>query len=232
MTSLRNLAAQVSTDLNDFAPGHEFTTWSEDQINAYIIEGLQIAFGLRSDLFLSPVVIKLEPGSHWQKPCNCTQIQRVYGVCNEQGRVLYEIRKRKSGPSMMWTGPVCKGDPRHYRADSYAIDPVLDQIYVDPEPPAGQDVYLLVGCAQIPDAEQVKRDGVPLEAQAAVVQWALYRAKMVDSENDSSLMAAAKEHQQTFFALLQVHERALKQDPNTVASTTTEAANARQQLSV
>lgn len=226
---LRDLAAQVSTDLNDFAPGHEFTTWSEDQINAYLIEGLQTAFSLRPDLFASPVVIKLEPGSHWQKPCNCTQIHRVYGVCNAQGRVLYELRKRKSGAAMSWTGPVCKGDPRQYRADSYAIDPVLDQIYIDPEPPAGQDIYLLVGCSQVPDEEQIKRDGIPPEAQAAVIQWALFRAKMVDSENDASLMTAAKEHQQTFFTLLQVHAQALKQDPNVPKTTLEEVAHARQQ---
>ena len=56
MAVLQRLARQVSIDLNDYATGHEFTTWSEEQINTYLIEGLQVAFTFRPDLFLHSVV--------------------------------------------------------------------------------------------------------------------------------------------------------------------------------
>ena len=36
MSVLAELAKQISEDLNDYAAGHEFTTWSEEQIINYI----------------------------------------------------------------------------------------------------------------------------------------------------------------------------------------------------
>ena len=43
MASLQDLVRQVSIDLNDYAAGHEFTTWTEEQVAAYILEGFRQA---------------------------------------------------------------------------------------------------------------------------------------------------------------------------------------------
>ena len=107
MATLQEVVRQVSVDLNDYAPGFEFTTWTEPQLTAYVIEGLQVAYQVRPDLFLDAHVLKLESGTSIQRPCGCTQIRRVYGVCNSDGHVLYGIRKRKDTDKLKWYGSVC-----------------------------------------------------------------------------------------------------------------------------
>lgn len=208
MPLLASLVAQASVDLNDHAPGYEFTTWSAAQLSAYALEGLQVAFTMRPDLFLRTETVKLEPGTVVQKPCGCTQIRRVYGVSNAQGRVLYPIRKIKQSDRMTWTGRKCPVDPRHYRVREYAIDTDNDTLIVSPAPPAGQDVFLLVECAKIPTAAEFgDSTEISEELAAPVIQWILFRAKMVDSENNSTIFQVATRHEQSFYTLLQVQMR-------------------------
>lgn len=199
---LHDVVIQVSVDLNDHAPGHEFTTWSDTQLTAYVIEGLGVAYSLRPDLFLSNQVIKLQPGSALQDACGCTQIRRVLGVCTKDGRVLYSIRKRTQSDKLNWNGPSCPADPRHYKVREYAVDNDGDYLFVYPTPPAGQDIYLLVECAVAPTADNVS--DIPTELVPPAIQWALYRSKMMDSENSVSIFSVAKEHKDMFFKLLRV----------------------------
>lgn len=198
---MSDLVTRVSEDLNDQAVGHSFVTWSESQIRAYLVEALQVAYTARPDLFVSEHVFLLAPGSASQRPCACGQIKRVVGVCNAGGRVLYAIRKRRASDRLLWQGGGCPGDPARYRVREYSIDVDGASFTVDPPPPAGQDVYVLVECAVEPD-DTYDLDSVPVDLRAAIVQWALYRAKMVDSENNATIFAVAKEHKSTFFSLL------------------------------
>lgn len=198
---IAELITRVSEDLNDHAPGHEFTTWGADQIRAYLLEGLQIAYTIRPDLFLHEVILTLTPGARTQKPCDCTQIRRVLGVCNADGRVLYPLRKKRQSDRLLWTGRSCPVDPKHYRVQEYSIDADGDYIFVEPPPPAGQTVYLLVECAINPTSITDSTD-VATELAAPIVQWALFRAKMVDGENNAAIVTVAREHRSTFFTLL------------------------------
>lgn len=199
---MSDLVTRVSEDLNDQAVGHSFVTWGESQIRAYLVEALQVAYTVRPDLFISEHVFRLAPGSSSQRPCACGQIKRVVGVCNAQGRVLYPIRKRRASDRLLWRGGGCPGDPSRYRVRDYAIDVDGASFTVEPPPPAGQDVYVLVECAVEP-GDGYDLGAVPVDLRAAVVQWALYRAKMVDGENNATIFAVAKEHKSTFFSLLQ-----------------------------
>lgn len=204
MATLQDVVQQVSVDLNDYAPGYEFTTWTEPQLTAYVIEGLQVAYQVRPDLFLDAHVIKLDSGTSIQRPCGCTQVRRIYGVCDSTGRVLYGLRKRKDSDKLKWYGAVCPTDPRHYKAREYSIDSEGDTLYIEPAPPAGQDVFILVECAVAPTSDNIKATtNIEPELVAPIIQWALYRAKMMDSENNSTIFAVAKEHKTTCFALLQ-----------------------------
>lgn len=204
MATLQEVVHQVSVDLNDYAPGFEFTTWTEPQLTTYVIEGLQVAYQVRPDLFLDAHVLKLESGTSIQRPCGCTQIRRVYGVCDSNGHVLYGLRKRKDTDKLKWYGSVCPTDPRSYRAREYSIDSEGDTFYIEPAPPAGQDVYVLVECAVAPTSDNTQANtAIEPELIAPAIQWALYRAKMVDSENNATIFSVAKEHKTTCFALLQ-----------------------------
>lgn len=231
MATLQDVVQQVSVDLNDYAPGYEFTTWTEPQLTAYVIEGLQVAYQVRPDLFLDAHVIKLDSGTSIQRPCGCTQVRRVYGVCDSTGRVLYGLRKRKDSDKLKWYGSVCPTDPRHYRAREYSIDSEGDTLYIEPAPPAGQDVFILVECAVAPTSDNIKATtNIEPELVAPIIQWALYRAKMMDSENNSTIFAVAKEHKTTCFALLQTQltmgkTNSIEVDDTATTTTTRTASN-------
>lgn len=231
MATLQDVVQQVSVDLNDYAPGYEFTTWTEPQLTAYVIEGLQVAYQVRPDLFLDAHVIKLDSGTSIQRPCGCTQVRRVYGVCDSTGRVLYGLRKRKDSDKLKWYGTVCPTDPRHYRAREYSIDSEGDTLYIEPAPPAGQDVFILVECAVAPTSDNIKATtNIEPELVAPIIQWALYRAKMMDSENNSTIFAVAKEHKTTCFALLQTQltmgkTNSIEVDDTATTTTTRTASN-------
>ena len=205
MASLHDLVTQVSIDLNDYAEGHEFTTWSESQLAAYVLEGLQVAFTFRPDLFLHSAVIELDAGNNVQRPCDCTQIRRVYGISDKDGRLLYTIRKRKASDKLQWHGSSCPVNPKYWKAHDYYIDAEGDTFYISPAPPVGQTTYALIECASAPTMDDLNNGyEIPTELQAAAVQWALFRAKMVDGENNNTIYTVANNHKQTCFQLLQV----------------------------
>ena len=43
---------------------------------------------------------------------------------------------------------------------------------------------------------------IPVELEAPAIQWALYRAEMIDGENNSTIYQVANAHKQTCFDLL------------------------------
>lgn len=202
--ALHDLINQVSIDLNDHASGYEFTTWSEAQLTAYVIEGLQIVFAFRPDLFMHAEVVRLQNGTSLQRPCDCAKIRRIYGVCSARGQILYPVRKRSDSSKLAWYGHSCPTDPRHYRIYEYSVDASANAFYVHPAPPAGQDTYMLVECARTPSLSNIDADGIPQEAVAPTLQWALYRAKMVDSENNNTIFTVAIRHKEACFQLLNV----------------------------
>lgn len=200
---MSNLIDQIGIDLNDFASGHEFTTWSREQIAYYVREGLQIAFYFRPEFFTANKVFKLTGGTSFQKVCNCSDIKRVIGVCDENGNVKYQVKSRKHDLNNEWYGRACQQDPRKYRMNEYTIDGGQNAVWVYPAPPGGSSIFMLIECADLP-TEVDETYAVNDEAAAAVVQWALFRAKMVDGENNSLIVNVANEHKKTCFNLLRV----------------------------
>ena len=199
--SLDNVLKQISIDLNDYAPGYEFTTWTKEQLHAYVVEGLQIAFQYRPDFFISREVLELQQGI-LQTVCGSSKIYSILGICDKDGNLLYQIHRRKFSERLAWTGNTYTPDPRRYKVRDYTVDKTASNAFnIYPAVPAGANLYCLAEVSRIPtDATDEVRD----ELCAPVIQWALYRAKMVDSENNSVIFNVAKEHQQTFYNLLQL----------------------------
>lgn len=196
-----SLLNRLATDLNDAAPGHEFTTWSREQLGAYLEEAIQLAFVERPDLFIEERVVKVEPCVQRQPACDCTRVRRVLGQCTPDGRVLHPLRPRQVDDRLVWTGRSCPSNPKNFKLTQYAIDDSADALWVWPAVPAGIDVYVLVECAVMPQGIDESYE-IPVDLQAAVVQWALYRARMVDAENNSAVFEVAKEHAQQFWGIL------------------------------
>lgn len=209
-----SLLDQIAVDLNDAAPGHVFTTWSREQLRAYLEEAIQIAFTERPDLFMETRVIKVKPCTVVQDTCDCTQVRRVIGQSTAGGSIIKYLRFKQSGTDkLVWNGRTCRVHPKKFELQEYYIDGVTDKVWVYPEVPAGIDVYILVECAVIPDVFGPSYN-IHTELRAAVVQWVLYRAKMVDGENNTAIVSVANYHKTTFWELLRasVNEELLVKD--------------------
>ena len=196
------LLTRLAVDLNDAEPGHEFTTWTREQLRGYITEALQAVFSFDPGLFTREVVIKLEPCTESQNVCSCSDIRSVIGQSTADGRVLSTVRKVSSDPRLQWPGAVCaSAAAQSYSVAGYSIDPVTKKLRVKPAPPPGQDYYLLVECAAPPNS-MADTDAVPDKYLPAVVQYALWRAKSVDNENSQYTAAMAALHEKSFWRLL------------------------------
>lgn len=197
--NVRSLMERASVDLNDAAAGHEFTTWSREQLRAYIEEAVQIAFSERPDLFTELRVLKAQPCTMLQDICDCTSIRHVIGQSDKNGHVVKPLRERRT-EKLVWTGRTCPVLPKNFELNEYMIDRQMDKLWLWPQVPAGLDVYVLVECAVFPsDIEAVD---FPDELAAAVIQWVLFRAKMVDGENNQAIVTVAEQHKKTFYELL------------------------------
>lgn len=199
--NIKSLLYQVAVDLNDAAPGHEFTTWSEQQLRAYLEEAIQTAFTRRPDLFIQTRVVKVEPCSVVQDVCDCTKLRRVIGQTDENGRIIKLLRPRKRDDALLWTGRTCHKSPKEFQLSHYTIDEASNKLWLYPQVPAGLDVYVLLECVVMPEAID-DNTTIPPELVGAVVQWALYRAKMVDGENSPTVVSVANAHKAAFWELL------------------------------
>lgn len=201
---ISSLLDRLAQDLNDAAPGHEFTTWPRALLLSYLEEGLQVAFASRPDFFLDQHTVKLDPCTLSHKLCGCTKIYRVLGQSTKDGHVIRQLRQRKHTDRLLWTGRACTGNRRNFALLSYSIDDVADTLWVYPAVPYGTDVYVLVECAAVP--KNVKEsDSIPDDLAPAISQWVLYRALMIDMEMDQGGAAIATSHEAEFWKLLQAN---------------------------
>lgn len=206
---LKLLLDQLAGDLNDNEEGHAYTTWTEKDIRAWIEEGLSLIFDKRPDLFLELRVIKVSPCTTRQSSCDCDTIRRVIGQTTESGRLLRQLRKRSLDMQIQWTAPVCR---RHqpgngFVLDGYAIDSVGDTLYLYPEVPPGEDVYVQVECAVRPTMDMLDNDvEIPSDTTTALKQWVLFRAKIIDAELAAPILSVATLHKTTFYEVLGIQE--------------------------
>lgn len=218
---LADLINQIATDLNDAEPGHEFTSWTQEQLTNYALDALQIIFVERPDLFSEKVVLRVAPCTTIQELCGCDRITNILGQSDRNGRLLKVLRKRKEDSKLQWPGggfgSNCEIlDPGKYVAQSFSIDTDLKSYRIYPSPPFGTEIYVLAECYVKPDtvSGQLSDELIP-----AIREWILRGAKMMDAENNAAIFAVAKAHETTFWDLIARQEKRRIEDK-------TEAANA------
>ena len=107
MAVIADIIREVSLDLNDQEPGHEYVRWPFVQLHSYLREGLiDVSYRLK-DLFTSSVVIEVESGEYWQKACTCTKVLRVVGLSTPQGRITRRLRRYLDTDEFIWVGAPC-----------------------------------------------------------------------------------------------------------------------------
>ena len=195
----------VSRDLNDQEPGYEYTRWTQAQLASYLREALLDAAPYVKDLFLAKTVVRAEPGGGWQKACSCTDIVRIEGVSDADGRLLYSLQRLPDDDAYDWEGRTAGrcATASAWKGRGYAVNSADESEFrLAPPLPGGlPDVYVLVRCYALPEDVDGSTD-VPSELEAAVKQWMLYRALSVDSENNAAITELAVRHRQSYTDLL------------------------------
>lgn len=197
----------VSVDLNDNYPHSEYLRWTESQLRSYYEEAVIEAVDSYKQLFYKTVVVPVESKAGWQSACECTHIKRISGECTEDGTLISRMVRQKDATAYTWTGDVgtaCSAKTTDaHSLWGYTINSVQDnQFQVYPTPLPTEQRYVLVECYQEPDTSDASFD-VPQQFVAIIKQWMLYRALIVDSENNPAIATVAKTHLETYMALLQ-----------------------------
>ena len=201
MTGL-DVITEVSADLNDQEPGYEFARWSKDLLRAYFREAVSQISTVLSSWFVDTEIVKLTPGTGWQKTCNCYKIKRILGVCDKDGTVFRNLYRMSDDDMNVWAGPLrrcpVKGDEEML---SYSINAsTRDTFKILPAVPNKGTHYVLVECSKSPDGSDTSN--VSEDSIAIIKQWMLYRALSMDSENNQSIAAIAANHYKAFNDLL------------------------------
>lgn len=198
---------EVSNDLNDQVTNYEYTHWTTSQLRSYLQEALLMCAHTFKEIFYKKLIVTLDPHQIWQASCdNCTEIITVYGEVDEQNRLIKTFRIKDDDSvydGSVLKGQVCKSSD--YNADSelfaYTINKVdfkSFRVYGDLKPTeTGRRV--LIECYQQPD---INLKDIPDRLVGIIKQWMLYRALIVDSENNATIQEIAKTHLQTYTLLL------------------------------
>lgn len=195
---------EVSRDLNDQEPGYEYTRWTRAQLQSYLREALSTLSRLFKDKFQTTLTVKLEPGGNWQKACDCSEVVRVIGEATADGQLTRYLFKQDDIEANTWGGAVmsrCYGSASNYQMESYSISSTDGGMFrVYPPVPAGVTKYVNVECFKAPTGDL--EASIPDEVVAAVKQWMLYRALMMDSENNATVIKLAEGHYQVYQNLI------------------------------
>ena len=202
-----NIISEVSLDLNDQVPSAEYTRWPVKQLQPYYAEALIELANAYPQLFTKTVIVSLASGPVWQTACCCTHILRVIGESTEDGDVLSYAQQRMDDNVYLWPGSVNPQCVSQSIEDSepftgYSINKLQDDSFkVYPPVLPGQNRYALVECFKEPDVTDLEFD-VPNRLVQAIKQWMLYRALIVDAENNPAIAEIAKTHLTTYQSLL------------------------------
>lgn len=203
----------LASDLGDAEPGHEFSSWSQEDLLRYWNEGVCLIASLRPDLFSRPVRIRLEPGSMQSLSCCCQEIGKVIEQVDANGARVGPVSAVDDAALSRWTKAPCLQRGRAARVTSYSIDTHSKNfLRVNPPVPVGAEVYLLVSCTAKPrDATMADLESEVLEPDcgnlAAVRQWVMFRALYRDDENSAEYRKALNS-MRLFFTLIQAKFRA------------------------
>lgn len=211
MTTASAIVTSLSLDLNDQEPGFEYTRWTAFQLKTYVLEAIahliEDARLASDDSYgnIHHIVVKLDSTLNWQRSCECgcEEIVRVNGLSTKDGEVFEILPRLDDDEQMVWKNSTMEEDcacNEAYRG--YVINETNPcEFRVVPPFVDGKDHYVELECYKSPSVEDVAAN-VPARWVAPIKQWALYRALIVDSENNPAVAGTAKTHLEAFFNLL------------------------------
>ena len=199
---LTDLIRQLAVDLADASPGRPGQTWSLAQMRFYLVEGMREASAVRPEAFERSVIFKLAPGPEWQElPLQLTSAG-VLGQSTGAGRLLRLLKVRPQDPRQQWAGPDCPPSGKGVQLREFTLSGDGRHIQVFPSLPPGADAWLSLRGVVIPSLTDEEDYDVPDDMVPPLLQWGLFRALMVDGENNPTVFQVARAHQTAFYELL------------------------------
>jgi hypothetical protein len=197
MTAVGEILDRLGADLNDA----RHVTWPRGQLRDFIAEAVRVLFGYRPQAFVREADIPVRACRAYNPvdPCTTLPHDGVLGESDGLGHVLRPLRPCSDDAAMRWPGGPCPPG-RPYRMRDYSISGDGTGLRVYPEPPPGTTAWVAVRCPVRPSSFPDDLD-LDDELLPAVVQWCLFQAKMMDSENNAAVLAAAQGHEEEFWKL-------------------------------
>lgn len=197
---------QVSLDLNDQLSNYEYTHWTASQLDSYLSEALLTLCYDLPELFYENMIVTLDPNKVWQEPCSeCSEIIKVYGEVDANGNVTKVFYQKKD--SDIFEGAdfgysVCSNPNNASDVFAYSINTIDNKsfrIYGNLNP-LETNRRVMIQCFKEVDPNL---DDIPVRLVAAIKQWMLYRAMVIDAENNSTIAQIGAKHLETYTYLVQ-----------------------------
>jgi hypothetical protein len=208
--------------LNDYEEqGRQFVRWPKVSLLDYLNEALAQLAAHRRDAFAVQAVLPLVPGAQQELPSDYIELVKLdrnmtrgatgepepgAPIKEQDQRMVAAVRK----PDCLGTVS-STGKNRPYCVRSYSRNPV-SPTHFDVTPPVPPDEVVEVIATVIRRPRQftigdyAKHVGVAPEFEAALVDWVLYRAFMIDTESASAVKVAAA-YAAAFYNVLDTQRR-------------------------
>lgn len=197
---MKSVIDDILFSLNDA----EGVVWKREWVLGVINEAYCLAAKFRPDMFVETITVKLVPG-RTQKVCQCTAIKRIIAQVDKYGNEIKQVPRQESKVASRWLGSNrCKGSG--YSVEGYTFDRNNNSEFeVSPPVPNGEDVYVTLSCVKQPESLDESSSIGDCGMVAAIKQWVMHRALMIDNQDLS--VAAANIHKVNFNELLATQYR-------------------------
>lgn len=213
-STLGDIVKRITGLLNDADPHAPNTRWSRETLIDYINEGLCRVNARRPDAFADTVQLTLKPGALQQLPMAFASFNAIETSVDAKGnetpvqQVDERFAKIFSKKPCLSRDTRCE-DPRAaaqaglldpcaaYAVKSFTKNAIDERSFrVEPPVPEGCSAVVTATVVRKPPrfcgADASKCLGIPCEFEAAVVEWALYRAYSMDIESAISARMAER----------------------------------------
>lgn len=210
--TVNGIVERIAYQLGDAEPGEEYDSYDKNWIKARVYDTFKWLQGRRPNLFANEKTFDLEYSgqSNYSVPDDCESLLEILNIVID-GKLTpvndsdYQaLRNIQVYEKLL---PNCVNDVCSYHA---AVSEVNSRVFhLSPPPPPGRSVQVIASCSDMGRFFDDCDKEINCEIAKwinMVVEYVLWQALSMDSENPTSA-AAVDRHRETFFELAPVRRR-------------------------
>lgn len=193
------LVRSIADELNDLEPGFEYVGWPVERLHDYIRQALWQVAALRPELFTSSQTVTLTPGPYQTLPAGFVKLLDITSNVNADGTPGTPVYPSSFTLTRSLAGRSCLLAPGG-GIGSWAFDPNSQtSFYVNPPVPVAPPTRVRF-LGQVPPPAVVAGGTIAVPGGSIddyynpILDWALYRAFMKDTESDTSFRRAEQHY--------------------------------------